>query len=143
MEKEVEEIKSNLKMLCEDFLNTIDKYINSFSDLELLSFGLSKEEAKEKITQYDLFTLSAVSFLEKRDGLIAKLTKILYRSYDANDEKLVKAIGEIILKQDKCKDIISDFMASCEKDISRREKSLSLQSLQRNAISLKQKIASL
>ena len=143
MKKEYEEIKSNLKTLCEEFLATADKYINSFSASELLSFGLSKEEAKERITQYDLFTSSAVSFLEKRDSFIAKLTNILYKSYDKNDEEMVKAIGETILEQDKLKGFVSDFMANCEKDISRKEKKVSLQALQRNAISLKQKIASL
>lgn len=143
MKKEFEEIKSNLKKLYEDLLNTVDQYINSFSNSELLSFGISKEEAKEKIKQYERFISGMAVCMGNVDSQVARLTKLLYSFYDINDEEMVKNIGEIILKQDRYKAIISDFMESCEKGISRKEKKASPQALQRNAIALKQKISSL
>ena len=143
MAKEYEPAFSELKTLYSEILTLIDNYINSFSDLDLLSFSITKEKSKEKVTKYYMFSLESVKLLEKADSVITNLTPLLYEAYEKNDNESVKIIGEALLRQDEFKKSISDFMGSCEKEISQKDKIISIQALYRSALVLKQKIKEL
>ena len=110
MAKEYEPAFSELKTLYSEILTLIDNYINSFSDLDLLSFSITKEKSKEKVTKYYMFSLESVKLLEKADSVITNLTPLLYEAYEKNDNESVKIIGEALLRQDEFKKSISDLL---------------------------------